>query len=73
MASSWRASGARVGRPVYDAGSVWHEGPLVPALWMYQLFLEGVPKLDATVLRRHWEQRTPAEQMLPETPETEKR
>jgi hypothetical protein len=34
------------------------------------LFLEGVPKLDATVLRRHLEQRVPAEHALPEAPET---
>jgi len=55
---------------LYDAGSVWHEDPPVPALWMHQLFLEGVPRLDATVLRRHLEQRIPAEQALPEAPET---
>jgi hypothetical protein len=39
---------------LYDAGSVWHEAPPVPALWMHQLFLEGVPKLDAAVLRDIW-------------------
>ena len=58
---------------LYDAGSVWHEDPPAPALWMHQLFLEDVPKLDATVLRRHLERRMPAEQMLPEAPETEAR
>ena len=58
---------------LYDAGSVWHEDPPVPALWMHQLFLEGVPKLEATVLRRHLERRMPAEQALPEAPETEER
>jgi len=46
---------------LYDAGSVWHEDPPVPALWMHQLFLEDVPKLDATVLKRHLEQRMPAD------------
>jgi hypothetical protein len=40
---------------------------------MYQLFLEGVLKLDATALRRHWEQRMPAEHALPEAPATEAR
>jgi hypothetical protein len=40
---------------------------------MHQLFLEDVPRLDATVLRRHLEQRMPAEYALPEAPETEKR
>jgi len=58
---------------LYDAGSVWHEDPPVPALWMHQLFLEDVPKLDATVLRRHLERSMPAEQALPEAPETEER
>jgi len=38
-----------------------------------RLFLEDVPKLDATVLRRHLERRMPAEHALPETPETEER
>ena len=45
----------------------------MPALWMHQLFLEDVPKLDATVLRRHLERSMPAEQALPEAPETEER
>ena len=58
---------------LYDAGSVWHEDPPAPALWMHQLFLEDVPKLDATVLRRHLERRMPAEHMLPEAPEAEGR
>jgi len=58
---------------LYDAGSVWHADPPVPALWMHQLFLEDVPKLDATVLRRHLEQRLPAEQALPEAPAAEER
>jgi len=40
---------------------------------MHQLFLEDVPKLNATVLRRHLEWRMPAEHALPEAPETEKR
>jgi len=40
---------------------------------MHQLFLEDVPKLDATVLRRHLERSMPAEQALPEAPETEER
>jgi hypothetical protein len=58
---------------LYDAGRVWYEDPPVPALWMHQLFLEDVPKLDATVLRHHLERRLLAEQALPEAPETEER
>jgi hypothetical protein len=46
---------------LYDTGIVWHESPPVPEFWMHQLFLEDVPKLDATVLRRQLEQRLPAD------------
>jgi len=55
---------------LYDAGSVWHEAPPLPVLWMHQLFLEDVPKLDATVLKCHLERRLPAEHVLPQAPET---
>lgn len=56
---------------LYDAGSVWCEDPPVPALWMHQLFLEDVPRLDATVLRGHLERRLSTAHALPEAPETE--
>jgi hypothetical protein len=42
---------------LYDAGILWNEAPPVPAFWMHQLFLEDVPRLDATVLRRQLEGR----------------
>ena len=45
----------------YDAESVWHKDPPVPAVWMHQLFLEDVLKLDATVLKHHLERRMPAD------------
>jgi hypothetical protein len=56
---------------LYDAGSVWCEDPPVPALWMHPLFLEDVPRLDATVLRGHLERRLSSAHALPEAPETE--
>jgi hypothetical protein len=40
---------------LYGAGILWNEAPPVPEFWMHQLFLEDVPKLDATVLRRQLE------------------
>jgi len=46
---------------LYGAGIVWNEAPPVPEFWMHQLFLEDVPKLDATVLRRQLEQRLHAD------------
>jgi hypothetical protein len=42
---------------LYGAGVVWNEAPPVPEFWMHQLFLEDVPDLDATVLRRELERR----------------
>jgi hypothetical protein len=45
---------------LYGAGVVWHETPPVPDFWMHQLFLEDVPKLDATVLKRQLERRIQA-------------
>jgi hypothetical protein len=42
---------------LYGAGILWHEAPPVPEFWMHQLFLEDVPKLDATILRRQLEWR----------------
>lgn len=41
---------------LYGAGVVWQTEPPLPVFWMHQLFLEEVPKLDATVLRRQLEQ-----------------
>jgi hypothetical protein len=40
---------------LYGAGILWDDAPPVPDFWMHQLFLEDVPKLDATVLRRQLE------------------
>jgi hypothetical protein len=40
---------------LYGAGVVWNADPPVPEFWMHQLFLEDVPELDATVLRRELE------------------
>jgi hypothetical protein len=45
---------------LYRAGTVWNEVPPMPEFWMHQLFLEEVPKLDATVLRHQLEQRLQA-------------
>jgi hypothetical protein len=42
---------------LYGAGIVWDDMPPVPEFWMHQLFLEDVPKLDATVLRGQLERR----------------
>jgi hypothetical protein len=42
---------------LYGAGVLWNGAPLVPEFWMHQLFLEDVPELDATVLRRQLERR----------------
>jgi hypothetical protein len=42
---------------LYGASIVWNEAPPVPEFWMHQLFLEDVPKLDATILRHQLEQR----------------
>jgi hypothetical protein len=40
---------------LYEAGTVWNEEPPMPEFWMHQLFLEDVPELDATVLKRQLE------------------
>jgi hypothetical protein len=42
---------------IYGAGIVWNENPPMPEFWMHQLFLEDVPELDETVLRRQLERR----------------
>jgi hypothetical protein len=42
---------------LYGAGIMWNEAPPVPEFWMHQLFLEDVPKLEATVLKHQLEQR----------------
>jgi hypothetical protein len=41
---------------VYGAGRIWTEAPPVPDFWMHQLFLDDVPKLDVSILRRQLEQ-----------------
>jgi hypothetical protein len=46
---------------LYGIGIVWNEAPPVPEFWMHQLFLEDVPKLDATALRGQLEQRMHAD------------
>jgi hypothetical protein len=46
---------------LYGAGIVWTEEPPLPEFWMHQLFLEDVPELDATVLRRQLERRMHAD------------
>jgi hypothetical protein len=53
---------------LYGAGLLWHEAPPVPEFWMHQLFLEDVPKLEATILRQQLERRlhaTPQRMDLP--------
>jgi hypothetical protein len=37
---------------LYDVGIVWSKVPPMPAFWMHQLFLDEVPKLDVTILKR---------------------
>ena len=46
---------------LYGAGAVWSGAPPVPEFWMHQRFLEDVPKLDATALRRQLERRMHAD------------
>jgi hypothetical protein len=41
---------------LYGMGHVWRAAPPIPDFWMHQLFLDDVPSLDASVLRRHLEQ-----------------
>jgi hypothetical protein len=53
---------------LYGAGVVWNADPPVPEFWMHQLFLEDVPELDATVLRRELERRMHADADLMDLP-----
>jgi hypothetical protein len=49
---------------LYRADRVWTDGPPVPDFWMHQLFLDDVPKLDTSILKRQLEQmigRVPAD------------
>jgi len=41
---------------LYGVGAVWLDTPPVPGFWMHQLFLDDVPKLDASILRSQLEQ-----------------
>lgn len=43
---------------LYGAGRVWMDVPPVPDFWMHQLFLDDVPKLDASSLKHQLEQLT---------------
>lgn len=40
---------------LYGAGIVWQGTPPRPEFWMHQLFLDDVPKLDVTILKRQLE------------------